>query len=86
MDTSSIMKSLESLDGSYPPELAATLSSVIADAMLEGDSVAIPGFGTFEPEKVDEHVVRDNTGARILVPPSIMLNFKTSVVLRNKLK
>lgn len=49
------------------------------------DSVAIPGFGTFETIKHDEMIVEDvPTGKRMLLPPKIEVVFKPSVVLRKK--
>lgn len=52
----------------------------------EGDAVAIPGFGTFQPNKTDEHIaVNTDTGKRTLYPPSVTLTLKSSVVLRKKL-
>lgn len=49
------------------------------------DSVAIPGFGTFITQKLDEELRDDlSTGRRMLFPPSIELSFKPSVVLRKK--
>ena len=51
------------------------------------DSVAIPGFGTFEAKKKDERIVNNpSNGKRMLVPPRVALTFKVSNVLKNKLK
>lgn len=47
--------------------------------------VAIPGFGTFAPVKTDEFIENTADGKRYLIPPSIKLEFKTSVLLRKKL-
>lgn len=60
--------------------LVADLASV-ASAL---DSVAIPGFGTFEGEKNNETIV-ESEGRRVLTPPSLSIVFKPSVVLRKKL-
>lgn len=66
-----------------------TLMSALPEAIKyfakELDSVAIPGFGTFTSEKIDERVVEDTeSGIRKLLPPSITVNFKSSIVLRKK--
>lgn len=53
----------------------------------ELDSIAIPGFGTFEGKKKNERiVVNPATSKRMLVPPKITLNFKPSALLKSKLK
>lgn len=66
--------------------LAQALTSTLTEVFAELDSAAIPGFGTFESVKTDEHVMTDATGRRMLVPPAITVKFNTSVVLRNKLR
>lgn len=51
------------------------------------DSVAIPGFGNFEAKKKNERVVvNPSNGKRMLVPPKVVLAFKVSNVLKNRLK
>lgn len=51
------------------------------------DSVAIPGFGTFTTQKSDERLVNDpdNNMQPVLLPPSIEMQFKSSVVMRKKI-
>lgn len=66
--------------------LQAALASVIADSLLEGDSVAIPSFGNFETKKRQERVsVHPATGKRLLVPPKIVAAFRPSAVLKSRL-
>ena len=51
------------------------------------DSVAIPGFGTFEAKKKTERVtVNPASGKKMLVPPKIVLTFKPSALLKSKLR
>lgn len=58
----------------------------LVNCFKEIDSVAIPGFGTFVAEKKDEYISEaDSDGKRYLMPPSISISFKTSVVLRKKI-
>ena len=46
-------------------------------------SVAIPGFGTFRPEKHLEKVSRDlSTGRAVLLPPEVVLEFSPASKLR----
>lgn len=50
------------------------------------NSVSIPGFATFATEKLDERVVEDpSSGRRMLLPPAIEMQIKSSVVLRKKI-
>lgn len=61
--------------------------STVKNRCGELDSVAIPGFGTFEAKKRLERVsVNPATGKRMLIPPKITLSFKPSALLKNKLK
>lgn len=58
---------------------------IIAERCGEADSIAIPGFGTFESKKRLERVaVHPATGKRLLVPPKISLAFKPSAILKQK--
>jgi len=71
-------------------ELAEKLLSGFVKALTgsvhEGNAVAIPSFGTFQPTKVDERISVDSkTGKRYLMPPEIKIELKSSVVLRKKL-
>lgn len=66
-------------------ELRDALVKAITGFCKNGDSVAIPGFGTFVAEKHDEEIVNDQvTGQRLLLPPSIDMKFKASVVLKKR--
>ncbi len=72
-------------DSDTTATLVSALTSAITDICSDMDSVAIPGFGTFQPLKTDEHVETDENGLRRLMPPSIKLTFKDSILLRKKL-
>lgn len=59
----------------------------VSDACSEMDSVALPGFGTFEPKKRNERVMAmPSTGKRMLMPPKIVVGFKPSAMLKNRLR
>lgn len=48
--------------------------------------VAIPGFGNFIPEKKDEEISVDPvTLDRTLLPPSVSVTFRPSVILRKRI-
>lgn len=62
------------------------LGAIIKEKCSNMDAVAIPGFGTFEPVKIDEYVETDpTTGHRMLYPPKIELKFKAGSMLRKRL-
>ncbi|WP_289857994.1 HU family DNA-binding protein [uncultured Muribaculum sp.] len=57
--------------------LIDAFSAEIGNALAAEDTVAIPGFGTFSARKETEHIVTDlSTGKRMLMPPSIVSQFK----------
>lgn len=59
----------------------------MADSFLEGNSVGVLNFGSFEVKKKMERViVNPTTGQRMLVPPKLTLGFKISPVWKDKLK
>ena len=63
------------------------LTEVMADILDEGDVITIQGFGNFETKKKMERiVVNPNTRQRKLIPPKLVLAFKPSVVLKEKIK
>ena len=52
-----------------------------------GDSVSLSGFGVLEVKKKNERVsVNPTTGVRMLVPPKLVLTYKPSSILKDKLK
>lgn len=68
-------------------KLMGALAEVVKTKASELDSIAVPGFGTFEAKKKNERVVTNpSSGKRMLVPPKITLGFKVSNVLKSKLK
>ena len=68
-------------------KLVDALAGVLRTRCSDMDSVAVPGFGTFEPKKRNERImVHPSTGKRMLVPPKIVVGFKMSKVLKAKLK
>ncbi len=68
-------------------KLVEALADVIVERCGALDSVAIPGFGTFEGKKKSERVMTNpSNGKRMLVPPKITLSFKVSNVLKTRLK
>lgn len=66
--------------------LMDSLAEGIKDACCNLDSVALPGFGMLEPKKRAERVVvNPSSGKRMLVPPKIVVTFKSSQLLKQKM-
>lgn len=67
--------------------MANTLALAIADNVNEGDTFSVQGFGNFEVKKKMERImVNPTTKQRHLVPPKLVISFKTSNVLKDKLQ
>lgn len=68
-------------------QMTDALCDNIKQSALEMDSVAFPGFGSFEPKKRQERIaVHPSTGRRLLIPPKISLTFRPSASLKSKVK
>lgn len=79
-----IKKRLE-VDSKVLDELMDSFSVIIKNEILEGNSVALQGFGTFELRKKSERIsVNPTTKQRMLVPPKQTLSFKPSSILKEK--
>lgn len=70
---------------------AALMLDALAAALTRSasamDTVAIPGFGSFEPKKRMERVMAvPSTGRRLLLPPKISLGFRPATQLKQQLR
>ena len=75
-----------SMDYKETSEMVQAVNSSIVDILCQGDSIALPGFGTFSTIKEDETITRDlSTGRKILLPPHISIKFQSSAVLRKNI-
>ena len=71
----------------YTQSVTQTLVRNIIDEMAEGDIVSISGFGTFEVKKrLERVVVNPATQQRMLVPPKLVLNFRPTASIKERLK
>lgn len=63
------------------------LKTVFEEALVGGDSISIPSFGSFEPRKRNERIMSSpsDSSKRLLVPPKVVVNFKPSVIMKGKL-
>ncbi|MDE5888144.1 MAG: HU family DNA-binding protein [Muribaculaceae bacterium] len=63
------------------------LANVVGECASNLDTVNLSGFGSFEPRKRLERVaVHPASGKRLLVPPKIVLSFRPSTSLKQKIR
>lgn len=90
MDNKTLTEILAKRLNRKPEDIEKLLEAFIATVKSrcgDLDSVAIPGFGTFEAKKRLERVsINPATGKRMLIPPKVTLSFKPSALLKNKLR
>ena len=61
--------------------------STCNELLVEGKSIGFQSFGNFEVRKKEELLsVHPATQIRTLVPPKLVVNFKQSNILKDKLK
>lgn len=67
--------------------LTESLIALIAEDTSDQCALAIQGFGSFEvKKKMERIVVNPATKQRKLIPPKLVMGFKPSAVLKEKLK
>lgn len=67
-------------------QLIEALAGCLGNSVGEFDTVSIPGFGLFEARKRLERVaLHPATGKRLLVPPKIVVNFRPSQNLKQRI-
>ena len=90
MDHKSILKQFQTIYGKEKGEYESYMSAfhqILKDRCSQMDTVAIQGFGLFEPKKkLERVVVNPSTGKRMLVPPKMILSFKPGSAIKTKLK
>ena len=90
MDTKTLVGILSDNLGREPEDvsiLIRSISDILAAAVKQGDMVAVPGFGTFEPKMREERVAtHPSTGKKILVPPKLSMVFKPSAILKQRVR
>lgn len=68
-------------------QYVSSLLNIMSQALQDGNSVSIQGFGTFDVKKKLERVsVNPVTHQRMLIPPKLVLSYKPSVTLKEKFK
>lgn len=90
MDAKTLINTLaEKLDRD-PEDIEVVLDSLcnlMVDQIKDGNTIAIPGFGQFEPKMKSERVAcHPSSGKKILVPPKLSMVFKPSALLKQKVR
>ena len=67
-------------------KLIESLAATMRKTLCEGETIAIPGFGEFAAVKTDEHVDNLADGRRMLMPPSIHIDFTPATALKKRLQ
>lgn len=90
MDTKTLIEkacAAGNLDALQGRQIIEAFSGLLCESGSELDSVAVPGFGVFESKKRLERInVHPATGKRMLLPPKIVIGFKASAILKQKIK
>lgn len=90
MSTKEIQLELKNRLSLGDKEVAAMFDAAVGamtKELLDGNSVALQGFGLLEVRKKEERIsVNPSTKQRMLIPPKLSLAFKPSVTLKDKYK
>ena len=68
-------------------ELLEYTTDIIAEQLSSENVVSIHNFGTLDVKKRDERIsVNPATGQRTLIPPKLVVGYKVSPTLKDKIK
>lgn len=75
------------LDAGSCNTLLESFAEILEETLANGDSLSIPSFGNFEPRKRKERIMShpSSPGKKMLVPPKLVVSFKPSNILKNKI-
>ena len=89
MNTDDFISSLSEKTGRDADDtarLVSSLTDIIVGGMQDGKAVSLQGFGIFEVKKRPEKIViNPTTGKRILYPPKLVIGFRPSSLLKEKI-
>lgn len=89
MNTDDFISSLSEKTGRDADDtarLVSSLTDIIVGGMQDGKAVSLQGFGIFEVKKRLEKIVSNpTTGKRILYPPKLVIGFRPSSLLKEKI-
>lgn len=90
MNNKEFISKLASVSGFTTDEtqkLTDTVMKELGKTFEQGTSVGVTGFGTFEvKKKMERIIVHPSSGKRMLVPPKLVLNFKPTAMVKDKIK
>lgn len=90
MDTNPITKNIATAMGIEPEKaasVASELTKIITEQIVNGNSVAIPGFGQFDTVNQPEQIITDlSTGKRLMLPPVIEISFTPATAITKEKK
>lgn len=67
--------------------ITTQLANLIASSVMDGNTVTMPGFGSFESKMRAERIaLHPASGKRLLVPPKLSIIFKPSAMLKQKVR
>ena len=68
-------------------QFVLSVLNIMTQELQEGNSIALQGFGTFEVKKNAERItINPGTKQRMLIPPKLVLSYKPSNVLKEKIQ
>ena len=89
MNNKEFISELAKRCGISQKETTALINGVtaeITEQLEEGSTISITGFGNFEvKKKLERVVINPSTKESMLIPPKLVLNFKPSAILKEKL-
>lgn len=89
MNTDDFISSLSEKTGRDADDtarLVSSLTDIIVGGIQDGKAVSLQGFGIFEVKKRPEKIVANpTTGKRILYPPKLVIGFRPSSLLKEKI-
>lgn len=90
MDNKSLIDKIAQGTGRTREEVQRMMESLVklvGAAAADMDTVSVPSFGQFEPRKREERTAtHPSSGARLLLPPKIVLTFKPSALLKTRIR
>lgn len=74
------------IDDKRISKLMSSVADIVSSNLQEGKDVTIQGFGVFETKKKMEKIeVNASTGKRILFPPKLLVGFRPSSLLKERI-
>lgn len=68
-------------------QMMSALVTEMTELLEDENQIAIQGFGTFEvKKKLERVVVNPTTRQRMLVPPKLVVGFKPSTTLKDRIQ